>query len=176
MVILLFGGVVLYCIGGLASKAKLFENKKTIILMLIWFGCIIFSYLAFIIRGKTLFLDFTSPTILLSALLMVIIFSRIDLNNKVINKASSLALGIYFFQLSPVIWYMIYNNLASIVHFDIVKGTLSIFLVAGGLFIGGLLVEFIRSGISRMIQIPALSKKIVLWINQLLDKIITVLK
>ncbi|MBS7124335.1 MAG: hypothetical protein KH086_08150 [Coprobacillus sp.] len=143
--------------------------------MLIWFGCIIFSYLAFIIRGRTLFLDFTSPTILLSAILMVIIFSRIDLNNKVINKASSLALGIYFFQLNPVIWYKIYNNLASIVHFDIVKGTLSILLVAGGLFIGGLLVEFIRSGIARMIQIPALSKKIVLWIYQLLDKIITVL-
>ena len=94
---------------------------------------------------------------------------------KVINKASSLALGIYFFQLNPVIWYKIYNNLTSIVHFDIVKGTLSILLVAGGLFIRGLLVEFIRSGIARMIQIPALSKKIVLWINQLLDKIITVL-
>ena len=69
----------------------------------------------------------------------------------------------------------IYNNLAGIVHFDIVKGTLSILLVAGGLFIGGLVVEFIRSGIARMIQIPVLSKKIVLWINQLLDKIITVL-
>lgn len=168
--------VVLYCIGGLIKRAHLFENKKTFVLVIIWFGCIIFSYLAFIIRGRTLFLDFTSPTILLSAILMVIIFSRIEFNNKVLSKASSLALGIYFFQLNPVIWNKIYNNLVSIVHFDIVKGTLSILLVASGLFIGGLFVEFIRSGIARMIQIPTLSKTIILWINQLLEKIIIVLK
>ena len=96
--------MVLYCIGALAKRGKIFEQKKSTTLIAIWAVCILATWYGRAILGIERLLSYVSPTILASGLIMVVLFSRLRLKGTVISKLSPLAFGIYLFQLNPVIW------------------------------------------------------------------------
>ncbi len=166
----------LYCIGVLAKKANIFKKQKTITLVIILYVSIYLTWLSYIVSGYDRLINYISPTILLSALLMVIIFSRIHLKGTIISKLSPLAFGIYLFQLNPVIWHKLEGAFMKVISFGILKQILYVFLAATCIFVTGLVVEFIRSVLARKMKIPSLSKKIVLLINKILEKVIVVLR
>jgi len=169
--------IALYCLGSLANKIKLFENKKSITLILLWAICIIITWIVHIYLGIDILIKYTSPTILLSGLIMVILFSRINLKGNIISKLSPLALGIYLFHQSPVIWNnIIKDSFTFVVDKNIFIGILLVFTISSIIFISGLLVEFIRSKIANLINLPSLSKKIVLLIDKILNKTSIILK
>lgn len=167
---------VLYCIGVLSKKANIFKKQKTITLVIIWFLSVYLTWLSYIVSGYTRLINYISPTILLNALLMVIIFSRIHLKGTIISKLSPLAFGIYLFQSNPVIWGKLEGTFMKVISFDILKQILYVFLAAACIFVTGLIVEFIRSFLARKLKIPNLSKKIVLLINEILEKVIVILR
>lgn len=115
--------IILYCIGIFAKKIKLFENKKNITLIMLWIICILGSWSAFIFFKFNKLINYTSPTILLSGIIMVILFSRIKLKGELVSKVSSFAFGIYLFHLNPIIWN------------KIIKGAFS-FIVTKNIFVG----------------------------------------
>lgn len=169
--------IVLYMIGALSKKIKLFETKKSLTLIILWALCIMCTWCVHMFVGIGRLTNYVSPTILLSGIIMVVLFSRIKVKGNIISKLSPLAFGIYLFQLNQVIWNTIIKDaFAFVVSKSIVVGIGYIFIFASLIFVSGLIVEFIRSKIAKLIRIPYLSKKVVEIIDKLIVKFFVLLK
>ena len=169
--------MVLYCIGVLAKKIKLFETRRSITLIILWALCIVLTWGAHVFIGINLLTNYVSPTILLSGILMVVLFSRISIRGSILKKISPLTFGIYLFQLNGVIWNNILNNaFVGVVDQPLYVGVLLVFAFAFVIFISGLLVEYIRSRIAKLLKIPALSKRIVNLLDVIINKLFIFLK
>ncbi len=169
--------IVLYCMGALAKRANVFEQKKTLTLVLIWAICIFASWAIYIRFGIIRLISYVSPTIVLSGFIMVVLFSRLKLKGTVISKLSPLALGIYFFQLNQVIWVNFLSGaFAFAAQEKLVVGVLYAFAFAALIFVSGMLVEFIRSQLAKALKIPSLSRAIVNAAGVVLNKATALLK
>lgn len=157
--------MVLYSIGVLAKRLNLFARRKSATLIIVWLLCIFITWFTYIIKGDMFYISYISPTIVLSGLIMVTLFSRLRLNPKVItviSKLSPYAFGIYLFQSNHIIFNnVIKGRAAFVVDKSLVVGILYVFFYAFLIFISGLFVEIVRSKIDRLLHIPALSQKIV---------------
>ena len=163
--------MVLYCIGAFARKARVFERKKSITLILLWAICVLLTWGFHVYLGRERLTSYVSPTVLMSGLLLVILFSRLRLKGTIISKLSPLVFGIYLFQLNPVIWNTCLNGrFAFVAKSSLVVGIVYAFAFAMLIFLSGLFVEFVRSRIAKAIKIPALSRKIVDVVNRVLQK------
>ncbi|MDD6160995.1 MAG: acyltransferase [Oscillospiraceae bacterium] len=169
--------MVMYTVGALSQRAKLFARKKAPVLLLLWACCIFLTWSLFVFGGEKKLINYTSPTIVISGLVMVILFSRLRLKGTLIAKLSPLAFGIYLFQCSPVVWAHIKDCL-----FPFVSGRRTLiglffaFAFASALFIAGLLVEFLRRAVSNRLRLPALHRAVVARLRRLLEKSLVLLK
>lgn len=169
--------IVLYCIGALAKKIKLFETKKSLTLIIMWACCALITWGIYVFTGNSILIKYISPTILLSGMIMVILFSRIKVKGTIISKLSPLAFGIYLFQLNQVIWNaLIKDNVAFVANKNIILGIIYVIAFASLIFISGLIVEWLRSQIARIVKIPYLSKKIVEIIDIFTNKFFAFMK
>ena len=154
--------IVLYCVGGLSKRAKIFESKKTHTLVFLWALCVLSTWALKAFAKYGILLSYISPTVLLSALLLVVIFSRLRLKGTVIKKITPLVFGIYLFQLNKIIWrYVLKGQTAFVLEKNIFVGVLYSFLIALAIFASGLAVEFFRTLLFRLFKISRLSEKIV---------------
>lgn len=165
--------VVIYFMGALAKKINLFEKVKSIILVLVWAFCIILTWIVRVFADSEFLTSYVSPTIIISGFIMVVLFSRIKFNGKIISKISPLAFGVYLFQDNPDIRLnLIKNNFVFITNENVFVGVLIVLLSVFVCFVAGILVEFIRKNLASLIKIPDLCKKIVSSINKCLEKIL----
>ena len=102
--------IVLYCIGVLAKRVKLFETRKNTTLIILWGLCIFITWLVHDRSGNMQLISYVSPTILLSGMIMVVLFSRLPIKCKFVSKVSPLAFGIYLFQLNQVVWHFMHQR------------------------------------------------------------------
>lgn len=171
--------MILYCIGALAKRVRLFEARKSITLIVWWMGSILFSWAVLVIFKIGRLINYVSPTVLLSAMIMVILFSRLKIKRtaQIISKLSPLAFGIYLFQSNQIIWNVILKDaFVFVAEQNIILGVICVFAFALLIFISGLVVEFIRSKLAVCLRIPSLSRKIVHAADILLDKLTVLLK
>ena len=169
--------MVLYCIGALAKKIKLFESKRSITLILLWASCILFTWGVLVFTDIRRLVNYISPTILLSGIIMVILFSRLRFKGTIIAKLSPLAFGIYLFQNNRVIWNVIIKDkFAFIASEHVAVGIIYVFIFAFVIFISGLVVEAIRNKFAKMLRLSLLSKKVVGFIDCALSKLFIFLK
>lgn len=169
--------MILYCVGAMAKRGKVFEKKKTITLLMQWGVCILLTWCVHVFAGIGRLTSYVSPTIVVSGLIMVILFSRLHLKGAVVARLSPLAFGIYLFQLNPVIWNnCLQGAVSSVVQLSIPVGVICVFAVAALIFFSGLLVEFVRSKLAKAIGISTLSKHIVSVVSQLLNKMSAMLR
>lgn len=169
--------IVLYCIGALAKKAKLFEERKSITLIILWAACVLVTWVlrAFFTFGR--FTNYVSPTVVLSGMIMVVLFSRIRIKGTVVSKLSPLAFGIYLFQLNQVIWGVILKKaFVFVAEKNIITGVLCVFGLASLIFASGLIVEYIRTQLARLLRISSLSRKIVEFTDKNINKLFVFLK
>lgn len=167
---------VLYCLGVLTKKIKLFESKSNKALVLLLFNFITITWLMFILGFKFL-KSYTSPTIVFIALILIILFSRIKIKGNIISKISPLAFGIYLFHSNPIIWNDILKNAFIFVgNKNILIGLCYIFSISFFIFLTGLIVEFFRYKIARIIKIPLFSKAIVNELKKVIDSLSEMLK
>lgn len=171
--------MVLYCIGVLAKRIALFERKRSRTLLALWALCIFLTWGIFIFGGSNGLINYVSPTILLSGILMVVLFSRIQIKGSLVSfvkKISPLAFGIYLFQLNGVIWNQILRDaFAGAVAQPLFIGVGLAFLFAFAIFLAGLAVEYIRSRLAKLLRIPALSHRIALLLDAILCRLCTFL-
>lgn len=169
--------IVLYVMGALAKRVKLFEKRKSITLIIIWACCILITWGVQVFAKSGRLTNYMSPTILLSGIIMVVLFSRIKIKGTIISKLSPLAFGIYLFQLNQVVGYGVIEGAFSFVASkNIIVGVGYAFAFASLIFVSGMLVDFIRSQLAKLIKIPTLSKKIVRVIDKCLTKLFVVIK
>lgn len=169
--------MVLYYIGAISKRIHLFESKKSVTLTLMWLTCIFVTWITYIFLGTSRLINYISPTILLSGLIMVILFSRMKLKGNIISKVSSLTLGVYLFQLNQVVWNNIINGaFCLIVTKNIILGVLLVLLCASIIFILGLTVEFIRNKLFKLLNVSLLSQKVVECSKCLIEKSFVFLK
>lgn len=156
--------MALYSLGILSKKIDLFKNKSSLKLILIWLILILISWALNQFLGLGILISYVSPTILFSGIIMVILFSRIKLNQKcisIISKLSPLAFGIYLFQETPIIRNtFIKNSFSFLANKNIILSILGVLLIAFIIFFIGLIIEFIRTKIYKLSKISTLSKKI----------------
>lgn len=165
--------MILYCIGAFAKKAKVFENKKTSTLLAIWGICIFITWIMCVHYGNKIFVNYISPTMILSGLIMVVLFARIHLKGTIISRLSPLAFGIYLFQQNQIIWEKYLNNAFS---FVLNKSVSSRSSLCNHMrmcnFYYCLCVEFARSKFVGILKVHQISKRIVSFIQYLLEKAI----
>ncbi|MBQ0101988.1 MAG: acyltransferase family protein [Firmicutes bacterium] len=164
--------IALYCIGVLAKRIKLFEKKSNLFLIISWLLCVIVSWAVKMYLGTGRLISYTSPTILLCGMIMVILFSRIKIKGTVIKSVSPLAFGIYLFQLNQVIWGKVLGGRFSFVADEpLYIGVVLVFAFSLCIFLAGLAVEFVRSKLANLLRIPLLSKKIVSLFDWTMSKL-----
>ena len=108
-----------------------------------------------------------------SAIIMVVLFSRLRLSGTIISKIAPLAFGVYLFQNNSVIWEQIKGKFAFVAQMPVGLGVSCVLGIAFGIFTVGIIVEAIRKRLETILHIPALSKKIVWFADQILEKIST---
>lgn len=168
--------IVLYCIGLLAKRIHLFEQRKSWQLAGIWIVCIVVTWIVQTTFGTKKLTTYISPTIVLSALMLVLLFSRLKLRGSVIAHLSPLAFGVYLLQLNGIIWTNILKDaFLFVLNQNIVCGVLSVLGGAAAIFCSGLAVEYVRARLAVWMKIPAFSKKIVQMLNQGLERLCSML-
>ncbi len=115
----------LYIIGAYIKKYDIAKNKSKKFCMGIYFGCIVLTWLfKFVIElftsevfGKVIdgsfLVSYVSPTILLSAIMLLIWFSQIEIKKafkKFVSVFAPASFGVYLIHTHPLIWERIMGN------------------------------------------------------------------
>ena len=110
-------------------------------------------------------INYVSSTLVVSGLIMVILFSRLQFRgtfiSKIISRFTPFVFGVYLFLLNQVIWNEYLKDAFSFVaDVNIIMGVGYAVVFSALFFITGLIVEFIRSKIAKAIKIQTLSMQI----------------
>lgn len=164
--------ILLYCIGVIIKRTGVFEKKNNITLLLLWAVCILLTWIPLLFLNKSRLMSYISPTVLLSGIIMVVLFSRLKPNSKIISKLSPLAFGIYLFQSNPIIWSYMKDAFAFIIKTNAAIGVIYVLGISFLIFVAGLIMEFVRTYISNKIKITIFIRYIVSTLKRLFKKII----
>lgn len=96
---------MLYLIGGYIKKYRITLSKKICLLL---YGFSILLTWFYKMQDIPILIDYASPTILLAAVSLLLIFANITINNTILKKIISLlapaALSVYIIHVNPLIW------------------------------------------------------------------------
>lgn len=173
--------LILYLIGGYIGKYGFWQRKKSSHLAIIYFSCVMLSWLCkFGIEAERMYLhgetrqtqflvNYTSPTILLAGIVLLLIFSRIKaggMAGKLIALFAPLSFSVYLIHFHPLVkYYVLQNRFSWITGLNplMMVGTLILIVVV--IFISCSLFDMIREYIFKKIK---LKKKLI----QLEEKLI----
>ena len=163
--------IVLYCVGVLSKRINLFANISTGLLIGLLIGCNLITWIGYN-AGLKLMLNYTSPSVLLSAIIWVVLFSRLSLKGTVIKRVAPLSFGIYLFQLNHTIYHKVISGaFAFCAEKSIIVGVVYVFLIAAIIFISGLVVEVIRVHLYKLLRIHRLAGRIADFAAGCVDKV-----
>lgn len=161
---------VLYVIGVLANRIELFRKRKSSTLILLFLLSSLLSWGLFAFWGRNLLISYISPTILLNGLILVVLFSRLNLDGHLLRKVSPLAFGIYLFQCNRVLWGIMNDSFSFVTALPVWLGVLCALGLACAIFVMGLLCEAIRVAVFRATRMEQLSETIVRTAERLIAK------
>lgn len=163
---------IVYCVGVLLRRCHLFESRNSKLLILYLFISIAINCTVMFSTRIHRLTNYISPTILLNAVLLVILFSRLNIKGAVISKMSPLAFGIYLFHGNPVIGAEFVTGVMTfIVDLPVLTATIYVIGFALVLFFAGIVVDFIRLQLFKLLHIDRLSEKVVNVIGIMIDKL-----
>jgi len=163
--------MIAFCVGVLAKKVGFGNGRKIRTLILMLFGCSVITWLNFVFGGKLV--SYTSPTVLFSGLLLVLIFERLSPNKKAVGFLSPMAFGIYLFQNNYGIWNnWLKGTCTFIAKMELLPGIGTVLLIALCIFCSGLIVEWIRSRIAILMRLSDFNNLIVKKIELILKKLV----
>ncbi|MGT2754017.1 acyltransferase [Streptococcus ovis] len=147
----------LYLIGALLYKIDL-HKIKNVILCVIYFSSIFVTVLMKQVFKADYWLMYSSPTILLSAISVFILFSRIQIpsntTKKVLAVISSLTLGVYLLHFQPMAYELfLKNKLTYLVEYPFVYFIISLLGISILVFSMSLLIDYLRLKFFERIQV-----------------------
>lgn len=171
---------MLYVIGAYVRKYRVFDKTNNyklfgffaVSMLLTWSSKLVIELLTEKIFGTAKFQDvlynYTSPTILLMAVMLLAIFSKMELRvnlQKVIGFVAPLAFGVYLLHESPLIRdNFVSGKFAYYLNFNPVVALLAVIGTIMAVFVIGLAVEYLRQKIFALIKV----KKFSIWIEGLI--------
>lgn len=178
---------ILFYIGAVIKKTGIGKDISTKKLIIYLISIYIVSYLWKVVLPlfennfewlrhieNFLFL-YTSPSNLFVAIIYLLIFSRIKLNNskiaKILTIASSATFGVYVIHLHPCIWEKIGGAFTFILDFNIFLEPFIVLLVAFILLIILLIIDIIRFKIFKLLRVEKLCLKIDKLLCKVLNKV-----
>lgn len=163
--------LTLYIIGSIMKKIRLFETIKTPYLLVVYLICVSITWLLMMITTSTRLVNYISPTMLLSAMVLLVVCSRIKSNNKIIGIISSTTTGIYLLQNNEIVWESIFiNRFVFISNMNIVKGLLFVLLCTSLVFAIGFFVDQIRIFIFNKVNIEKIANKVSALMDTVYEK------
>lgn len=157
--------------GALAGKCELFKQKSTSKLMLAWLANVIITWCTKAFFHNDLFISYTSPTIVINAMILVVLFNRLSVKVPVATRIAPYVFGIYLFHTNPIIWTdVLCDSMTFIGKQPLALGIVSVLIASLCIFILGLIVDYVRAILFNLMKIPKLSSKIVSEINDSLTR------
>lgn len=175
--------VVLYLFGAYLKKFNLKEKFTRVRLLKFYFGIVLFTWLSKIgieiftfnfigkLKYSNTFVKYTSPTIVLAAIFLVLFFSCIDVKNvrwiKIVDVFSSASLGVYLIHEHPLVRaFLVKNSMVTFTKYSSLKLVLAIFLVAVISYLVFTGIELLRIKIFKCLNTDEKINSICLWINK----------
>ena len=168
--------IILFILGNIIKRINLFENIKSYQLVLLYLFSVFISWVSFYFTKIPRMEEYISPTTLLCAIILVIIFSRIKIASKIVDMFRSLTLGVYLLQENKFFINIFYSNFLPLdINNNVVLTTLSIITKTLILMIIGFAIEFVRIKLFNLCKINKLEQLVSNLLEQLInyfDKII----
>lgn len=167
---------LLYVVGGYLRKYDIPNKIKSGYAWLIVLVSLTVSFLfkfiietfwltSTVVMYRQIFVSYTSPTIVLLSVGLLITFSKMTFKpfiNNIIAFIAPATLGVYLLHVNPLIWTYIMKDFAiRFLQYDCAVMVLLIFLAALGIFVAGIIVEKIRLMLFRVLRI----NKLVTWLD-----------
>ena len=169
--------MAVYCMGALARRIRLFEGKKSGVLVLMWLGCSLITWAGYVFGGMGRWMSYLSPTVLMSAMVLVVLFSRLPVKGNLVRKVTPAVFGIYLFQVNPVVWSgLLYNACGFVVSEPLPIGAACVLGAAGVLFAVGFAVETVRLKLAQWLCLNAASQKAVAVLDGMLGRLAVLLR
>ena len=153
--------IVLYIMGVLARKIDLFHTRSNASLLFMFFLSSFITWGCNVSYGYDKFINYLSPTMLINAMTLVVLFSRFKLKGDVLSKIGPLALVVYLFHLNPIVWSYFENAFSLLTLKPVLYGIFYVFLYSYIIVVIGLFLEWIRKTIADWLNINESSKGIV---------------
>lgn len=164
---------ILFLMGMIIKKIRLFENVETKYLVITIIVCVVLTMMPYVMMGHGILTNYVSPTILIQAICYLIIFSRIDADNKYIKLLAPLTFGSYLFQDNPVIRSLfIENKFIFITNINVLLGLPLELIISLVVLAIGMGVEFIRIKLYEMIKIDKLCNSLSTKIENIFSKLV----
>lgn len=174
---------ILYLFGALLGKYRVAERISANVLLLVTAVCLLLSYLGYLIvpklamrlagihYGEYQFLKFTAPTILLSGIGIVLLFSKIQIKSRIMQKTlrlfSSLTFGVFLIHEDSVFVDAVYRDkLSTYLEHGALYAVGMLFIWSAALFIFCLAVDFLRSRLFALLKIDRLSNRLAAWLKK----------
>ncbi len=148
---------ILYLMGAYISKYNLFEKIPSWLFFGGYLGAVLVTWIAkFFIKGGGVLVNYTSPTILLAGVSLLLLFSRMKLRPlaPVIRFLSPLAFSVYIIHVHPLIWkqFMLLRY-ASFAELPVWHMTLAILLAALCIYLVCSAIDLVRHTLFRLLRI-----------------------
>lgn len=163
---------ILFSIGVIIRKINFLESTSKKKLVILFFVFVIFTWIINCIFNTEKITRNISPTVLFSAIILVILFSRFNIKSKLIKFISPLCLGVYLFHMNKIIKVLFMNNrFAFIADANLFLIPFLIMLSASCVFIICAFVDYIRTLLFKLIHAEQIAEFINKIINRILDYI-----
>lgn len=165
--------LIVYIIGALSKKINLFSRINTSILLSVFLANTVVMWIIRTIFHIGRIVNYNSPLVLINGIVIVILFSRINIRSNKLLYISPLALGAYLFHSNVVVNRIVLeNHLLWVIKKPIYIGVIIILVFAFFLFACGLICELIRLKLNKLVHIDSIIQKIGAFINYIISFIV----
>lgn len=169
---------ILYICGALIKKHNLFSSVKirhSLLIYILSSLLTVFNYILYDIKVYEVNLEeYTSPTVFLAGISLLLVFSKIRINNKMkkyIKKLSPLVFSVYLFHTHPIFFMKVLRGcLEKYSECNLLISIILITFVSIFIYIISCIYEKIRVVIMNVFHVDSKIKKIDILINETLKK------
>ncbi len=159
---------ICYYIGAYIKKRSLvhlLSNKKSLMCLVFW-GCIALTYFSVLLNDfiypqtswstEDTYLNYTSPTVLISSIIIVLYFANLHLHEhtaKIVKTLSPLAFNVYIIHCNVVVWNLLSKRFAAYANISPVLFVLFLILSVSGIYAVCSAIDLIREAIERKLDL-----------------------
>ena len=173
---------ILYVVGGCIAKYNLFEKLSFGKCILGYFICVGLTVLSRIVIGVVtsrvfgsyrrmeLLVSYTSPTIVFSAVFLVVAFAKLNLGvrkTRIVSFLSPMSFGVYLIHCHPLVFGLMTDKFSFIAFSPFYLAIVFTLVSAMIIFLLCVIIDWLRIQLFKVLKI----KKLVLYIEKIMGKI-----